>query len=176
MNVPHVVGFLHQEDKDHVLNNARKLKDTFFGEVGIVPDLTAVERKEEANMLAEAEEKNKHLTQEDKAKNLHWLVVGKRGERRIIKGVTRDEARSSDRRSWQTGQGRPTTLPPATRTAPWTPRTGGPIENEEEEILETVEGHMDTMDTEDGTRRKRINSKRQRETRIDSDVEPASKH
>ena len=62
-----------------------------FNEVGIVPDLTPRQRKEEQNMSEEVEKKNEEvLSDEDKAKNLRWLLVGPRGARRIIKGVPRE--------------------------------------------------------------------------------------
>jgi hypothetical protein len=46
-----------------------------------VPDLTQEQRKDEAAMLKEAEERNGCLSEEEKAKNLEWMVVGARGER-----------------------------------------------------------------------------------------------
>ena len=166
---PLVVGFRTAEDKDLVLNNARKLKDTFFNDVGIVPDLTSVERKEEAGMLSEVELKNKDRTEEDKAKNLQWMVVGKRGERRIIKGLIReDNMRGNPRRSWQTGMGRGgAALPLARRPETWVPRTGGPATEDEDQS--EMEEDLDRETGSQQQKRSRINSKR---TRTDSDTEP----
>jgi hypothetical protein len=53
--------------------------------VGISKDLTPQEIHEEKEMEREAEKKNKDVNQEDRAKILKWLVVGKKGEKRLIK-------------------------------------------------------------------------------------------
>jgi hypothetical protein len=53
--------------------------------VGISKDLTPQEIREEKEMKREAEMRNKDLSQEDRAKNLKWLVVGQKGEKRLIK-------------------------------------------------------------------------------------------
>ena len=86
---PMVIGFRHEKDKEEILQNVYKLKDTFFKEISIVPDLTKEERKEEVDMLTEAENNNKKRTEDDISKNLSWMVVGRRGERRLIKGIER---------------------------------------------------------------------------------------
>ena len=163
---PLVVGFRTAEDGDLVLNNARKLKDTFFTDVGVVPDLTAAERKDEAGMLTEVDEKNKTRTEEDKAKNLHWIVVGKRGERRIIKGQIREDNRRGTNFTG-VGRGRGTSfLNPTQDSARRTggQATGGPAEGEED--LMVVDEPMRT----------RINSKRTRTEDSDGEVEPPTKH
>jgi len=41
-------------------------------------------------MQKEAERRTAQLSEEDKAKNLQWLVVGNRGEKRFVKAVPRD--------------------------------------------------------------------------------------
>ena len=86
---PLLVGMSTVADKELLLENSRKLKDSHLKEVGISPDLTPNELKEERELVAEAEKRNKNLTQEDKAKNLKWLVVGQKGEKRMYKGVER---------------------------------------------------------------------------------------
>jgi hypothetical protein len=40
-------------------------------------------------MENEADRRNRDLSQEDRAKNLKWLVVGQKGEKRLIKTVER---------------------------------------------------------------------------------------
>lgn len=78
--------------KDRILDVARNLKETDMHEVGIVPDLTIQQRREEQQMVEEVERKNtEELSEEDAAKNLKWLVVGPRGAKRIIKGVPREQ-------------------------------------------------------------------------------------
>jgi hypothetical protein len=42
-------------------------------------------------MKEEAEEKNKDLTAEEKRWNVQWIVVGRRGEKSLIKGVEQDQ-------------------------------------------------------------------------------------
>ena len=103
---PMVVGFKNEGDREAVLDNAYNLRDTFFNDVSIVPDLTTAERKEEANLTKEAEGRNSTRTEEDCAKNLTWLVVGKRGERRLIKGVERVWNEAGRGRGTRTERGR----------------------------------------------------------------------
>ena len=88
---PLVVIMRTEELKRSILEKARNLRDTVYQEVGIVPDLTLKQRREEQNMAEEVEKKNEQeLTDEDRAKNLHWLLVGPRGAKKIIKGVPRE--------------------------------------------------------------------------------------
>jgi len=91
---PLLVGMDSVEDKELLLVNARRLRDTPMSNVGISADLTPMELQEEKDMVAEAERRNKNLTQEDKAKNLKWLVVGQKGEKRLFKGVERTQPSS----------------------------------------------------------------------------------
>ena len=71
---------------------AKNLRDTEFNEVGIVPDLTVQQRREENQMAEVVERMNEEeLTAEDRAKNLKWRVAGPRGAKRIIKGVQREQ-------------------------------------------------------------------------------------
>ena len=56
------------------------------------PDLT--KRKEEMDMKKEIEDKNRDLSEDEKAKNLAWRMVGPRGERRLIKGAVRAQEAS----------------------------------------------------------------------------------
>jgi hypothetical protein len=88
---PIVVGFENEEEKRHVLARARELRDTAYQDISIVPDLTRKQRRREAKLKEEAEEKNKGLTAEDIRRNVKWIVVGRRGEKRLIKGVEREQ-------------------------------------------------------------------------------------
>ena len=77
---PLVVVLRTEEAKRKLLGRAKNLRDTIFQEVGIVPDLTVAQRREEHQLSDEAERRNEEeLTQEDISKNLKWLVVGQRG-------------------------------------------------------------------------------------------------
>ncbi len=42
-------------------------------------------------MWKEAEARNEQMSEADKSKNLHWLVVGARGEKRLIKSIRREQ-------------------------------------------------------------------------------------
>jgi hypothetical protein len=133
---PMIVGLKKEWQREDILERAKHLKDTHFSEVVIVPDLTKEQRKEEAAMNGEAERRNSELTEEEKAKNLEWMVVGARGERRIVKGVARARgaAAGGPPRGQPTaaarGRGQPAAaargrgavnlLPPRLRQEPWT--------------------------------------------------------
>ena len=89
---PMVVVLRTEATKSKILEMAKNLRDTEFNEVGIVPDLTVQQRREESQMIEEVERMNEEeLSDEDRAKNLKWQVVGPRGAKRIIKGVEREQ-------------------------------------------------------------------------------------
>jgi hypothetical protein len=87
---PMVIGLETEEEKRHILARARNLQGTAYQDISVVPDLTKKQRAREADMKREADERNKNLTNEDRNRNEKWLVVGRRGEKRLIKGVERD--------------------------------------------------------------------------------------
>jgi hypothetical protein len=62
-----------------------------FSDVSVGIDLTKVQREEEKEMKKGADRRNTQLAEQDKAKNLQWMVVGARGEKRIIKAVPREQ-------------------------------------------------------------------------------------
>ncbi len=89
---PLIIGLKTEEIKRNLLEKAKDLQKTEYKEVTIGPDMTLKQRQEEKKMREEVERKNKEeLTQEDVAKNLVWLLVGPRGEKRIIKGTIRED-------------------------------------------------------------------------------------
>ena len=92
---PLVVGFHEEQARKRVLRGARNLKNSPFSHVTIAPDLTKLQRKAEDDLKEEATKRNRQLTTEEKSKNLQWLVVGQRGTRRLIKGVSRFPTQSS---------------------------------------------------------------------------------
>lgn len=114
---PMIIGLGNFSYRQQILSRAPELRHTQYKEVGIVPDLTAEQRKEEAELRNEAESRNRDLSEEDKSKNLCWLVVGKRGMRRLIKGIMREAAtdgqqgRSNYFTSQTTGYGRGGRIP-----------------------------------------------------------------
>jgi hypothetical protein len=149
-----VAGLWTEADRAKLLKNAKKLEDTVFSDVSIGIDLTKVQREEEKEMKKEADRRNTQLAEQDKAKNLQWIVVGARGEKRIIKAVPREQPAQRGR---PTGRGRGTTAKKGGRGSatganniPMGPRQGPtqtPPETEtaEEEVSEE---EMSTEETE----------------------------
>jgi hypothetical protein len=81
------VGFFTDWAKSTLLKNCRYLAETELANVSIVPDLTEKQRRMEREIMQEAERRNlEDLTDEERAKNVAWKVVGKKGQRRLIKG------------------------------------------------------------------------------------------
>jgi len=99
---PIVIGFTSEEPRRKILERARDLKRTRFEKVNVVADLTRRQRQEESKMVEEAERKNRNLTEDDRSKYLKWMVVGRKGEKRLIKGVDRGppEARRRESGGW----------------------------------------------------------------------------
>jgi hypothetical protein len=65
----------------------------------------------EREIVAEAEKRNGELSNEDRAKNLQWKVVGKKGQRRLIKGPVSSMRGGGERgRGAGRGAGRGNTL------------------------------------------------------------------
>ncbi len=82
---PLLTGFYTEAEKVLVLKNTRKLDSTRYKNVNIAPEMTKKQREEEKDLKKTVEERNRSLPETDLAKNLHWTVVGARGERRIEK-------------------------------------------------------------------------------------------
>ena len=95
---PLVFGVFTEEEKRHLLEKAKELVYTKYEDVTVVPDMTKSQRKGEQQLRDEANKRNTQLTEEDRSKNLRWLVVGKRGEKRLIKGTERENQRGRQER------------------------------------------------------------------------------
>jgi hypothetical protein len=93
-----------ESDKVNLLRVAKNLEDTCFSDVNIAPDLTKKQRDKEAELKKEAERRNKSLSENDVSKNLHWVVVGPRGERRLTKEKKDTEWSTTGRRMTRGGQ------------------------------------------------------------------------
>jgi hypothetical protein len=100
---PLLTGFHMENDKLNLLRVAKNLEDTCFSDVNVAPDLTKKQRDEEAELKKEAERRNKNLTESDVSKNLHWAVVGPRGERRLTKEKKDTERITTGRRMTRGG-------------------------------------------------------------------------
>jgi len=120
---PLLVGLTSEVIKAEILERASKLRETEYSEVTIAPDQTKKQRQAETRLNQEVERKNREeLTEEDMAKNLKWMAVGRKGEKRVIKGQIREEEgeyrnqRGRGRgRGRGTGTGRNTNRPAYTR-------------------------------------------------------------
>ncbi len=91
---PIVVGLSNEGEKNFILNRAKNLPHTKYSEATIGPDLTKRQRTGEAKLKEEAARRNKQLTQQDLQNNMKWLVIGRKGEKRLIKGVEREFTRA----------------------------------------------------------------------------------
>jgi hypothetical protein len=78
-------------ERSKLLRNARNLEKTAFKNVNVSADLTKKQRDEEKEMWKEAENRNENLSESDRSKNLQWLVVGARGEKRLVKSTPREQ-------------------------------------------------------------------------------------
>ena len=120
---PLVIGFRREVYREEILENARRLKDTNFKDIGITPDLTREQRLEEDELLKEAERRNMERTAEDRSKNVEWILVGQRGEKRLIRMVNRRGGARGATRGGRSDRGGilPSTGP---STGGWAPQTG----------------------------------------------------
>jgi hypothetical protein len=95
---PMVVIMNQETARSAILAAAKKLRDTDYSDVSIVPDLTQQQRQEEAGLSEEAARRNREeLTTDDNQKNLTWQVVGQRGAKKLIKAITRTRIDYSQR-------------------------------------------------------------------------------
>jgi hypothetical protein len=96
---PMVVVMKGEAARSAVLEAAKNLRNTdCCSDISIVPDLTPMQRSEEAGLSEEAEHRNREeLTSDDAQKNLKWIVVGQRGARRLIKTAARPVWERSER-------------------------------------------------------------------------------
>ena len=88
---PLVIGLYSEENRRHILEYSRYLQNTRYEAVSVVPDLTQSQRRGEQRLREEAEGRNQELTKEDRERNLRWITVGSRGEKRLIKGTERED-------------------------------------------------------------------------------------
>ncbi len=167
---PLVVGFYEESDKSKLLKC--DTRGTAFEDVEICPDLTKKQRQEEKGMLDEAVKRNMELSSEDRAKNLVWTVVGRKGDRRLVK---RFADREIERMRAVRGRGRatrgmaPTTRDRETPVARGRGRVTAGMYRPDEAAGEEVEVQ------EVGTRT-RLNSKRGRADEEAEEEMPAAKH
>ena len=81
---PVIVSLIDEGMKKKILANTRKLANSRFDRISIIPDLTPQQRKEEEDQRKEVSRLNQELDEEE-ALNWEWVLVGPRGRRRAIK-------------------------------------------------------------------------------------------
>ncbi len=81
---PLTVGFKAEDKKDKILKSAWKLAKSRYKHISISPDLTKMQVEKEKELIGKAKDLNSKLTPEE-AKNFHWKLVGKKGQRQIKK-------------------------------------------------------------------------------------------
>ena len=87
---PLLVGLSRRVIQELILDNSWKLADSsILCGVSVVRDLTARQRGREHKMGREAAKSNLERQQEDIEGNLTLKVIGKRGEKRVIKAPLR---------------------------------------------------------------------------------------
>ena len=171
---PMIVGFCRESHKEDILDKVQELRNTDFSEIGIVADLTQEQRKDEVEMAKEVDIRNGQRSEDEIAKNLVWRLVGRKGEKRLVRGVERE---GEDYRRMEARREPGGLLPQGGRRGSWIPgggegrgrgvlrgRGGGwrgisavEVATEREQLLETIR-----MTGATGTR-PRLASKRLRE-------------
>ena len=71
------------------MDAAKELQNTRYKHVSIGPDQTRKQKQAETALNEEVNRKNREeLSEEDRSKNLRWMVVGRKGEKRIKDWLT----------------------------------------------------------------------------------------
>ena len=89
---PLLIGFINKGIQERILDSLWRLVDSNNPDIcriSVVRDLTARQRGREQEMVREAAKSNLERQQEDIVGNLAFKVVGRRGEKRIIKAPLR---------------------------------------------------------------------------------------
>jgi hypothetical protein len=83
---PILVGMKSELVKAELLDAAKELQNTRYKHVSIGPDQTRKQKQAETALNEEVNRKNREeFSEEDRSKNLRWMVVGRKGEKRIVK-------------------------------------------------------------------------------------------
>ncbi len=115
---PLLLGMTSETVKCEILDRAKELQNTEYQHIGIGPDQTKKHKQAEIKLTEEANRMNREeLTEQDKAKNLKWVVIGPRGEKRVVKMLDREKegarggpsvrgVRGRGRGTWTRGRGK----------------------------------------------------------------------
>ena len=89
---PILVGMKSELVKAELLDAAKELQNTRYKHVSIGPDQTRKQKQAETALNEEVNRKNREeLSEEDRSKNLRWMVVDTKGEKRIVKAPVRED-------------------------------------------------------------------------------------
>lgn len=81
---PIIVCLKDPTARKSILDNTRKLAGSNFDKISITPDLTPLQRREEDEMRKEAEVRNEAMDETERL-NYEWVLVGRKGQRSLIK-------------------------------------------------------------------------------------------
>ena len=70
--------------RQYILANTRLLANSKYDKISIIPDLTPNQRKCEDKLRKEADRLNRNMDKDEQL-NWEWVLVGERGQRRLIK-------------------------------------------------------------------------------------------
>ena len=89
---PLLLSFNNINEKESMLDNASKLRDQAeWKSVSLVQDLTKKQRQQEQSLREKRDSMNAERSEEEE-KNWEWRLVGRRGERSIVKSKARAAA------------------------------------------------------------------------------------
>ncbi len=145
---PMVIGLYTEMERSMMLRRAKRLENTTYKDVRIAPDLTKRQRQEERSMWKEVEDRNTNRTEDQLQKNLAWMVVGARGERRIVLQPNRQDTGPNSSRGWSGPRSRPPswTGPRATARGGRPPQPRGRGGQGPTRGVGTSRGHSRTME------------------------------
>jgi hypothetical protein len=111
MKRPLLLGMKTESIKADLLDAAVRLQYSVYKNVSIGPDQTKKQRKAEGDLNQLVARKNREdLTDQDRTKNLQWMAVGRKGEKRIVKTQVREEnggyTQQEQRNGWRQWRGR----------------------------------------------------------------------
>lgn len=130
---PVKIGLRSLEVREKIFDKARNLPKTRYKDISIVPDLTALQRKEDKELQDEVDQLNQDMDQEESL-NWHYRCVGRRGERVIRKlKVTEQTRQRRGRGGGAPHRGRQYTRPRHRQNHQSQPRTAMNPEDSEEE-------------------------------------------
>jgi hypothetical protein len=94
---PILLAMKSESIKAELLDAAPRLQNTECKNVSICPDQTRKQQRPETNLKEQMEQKNrKELTEDDRAKNLQWMAIGRKGEKRVVKAQIREDTQQRE--------------------------------------------------------------------------------